>query len=173
MKKMIQKIMLKPPYLFDIRMVTQGKYDKTDFCGRWQNKNPQPCGCGLVEEGGFEPPKAKPADLQSVPFGHLGTLPYQIVKRWSWWTDSNPRPADYKSAALPAELHQQTACFLTQLCHFNRTTEICQAFRENFLEMRENARDHHAAAPGKGRNTGGTLHPMRGRDLPRRGALPH
>lgn len=24
----------------------------------------------------------------------------------SWWTDSNPRPADYKSAALPAELHQ-------------------------------------------------------------------
>ncbi len=25
---------------------------------------------------------------------------------WSWWTDSNPRPADYKSAALPAELHQ-------------------------------------------------------------------
>ena len=27
-------------------------------------------------------------------------------KNWSWWTDSNPRPADYKSAALPAELHQ-------------------------------------------------------------------
>ncbi len=26
---------------------------------------------------------------------------------WSWWTDSNPRPADYKSAALPAELHQR------------------------------------------------------------------
>ena len=25
---------------------------------------------------------------------------------WSWWTGSNPRPADYKSAALPAELHQ-------------------------------------------------------------------
>ena len=28
---------------------------------------------------------------------------------WSWWTDSNPRPADYKSAALPTELHQQMA----------------------------------------------------------------
>ena len=26
----------------------------------------------LVGEGGFEPPKAKPADLQSVPFGHSG-----------------------------------------------------------------------------------------------------
>ena len=32
----------------------------------------------LVGEGGFEPPKAKPADLQSVPFGHLGTLPYEL-----------------------------------------------------------------------------------------------
>jgi len=25
---------------------------------------------------------------------------------WSWRTESNPRPADYKSAALPAELRQ-------------------------------------------------------------------
>ena len=29
-------------------------------------------------DGGFEPPKAKPADLQSVPFGHSGNLPYSI-----------------------------------------------------------------------------------------------
>ena len=29
-----------------------------------------------------------------------------LRRRWSWWTDSNPRPADYKSAALPTELHQ-------------------------------------------------------------------
>jgi hypothetical protein len=28
---------------------------------------------------------------------------------WSWRWDSNPRPADYKSAALPTELHQQRA----------------------------------------------------------------
>ena len=27
---------------------------------------------------------------------------------WSWWTDLNPRPADYKSAALPTELYQHT-----------------------------------------------------------------
>ena len=33
----------------------------------------------MVEEGGFEPPKAKPADLQSVPFGHLGTPPYSVA----------------------------------------------------------------------------------------------
>ncbi len=35
----------------------------------------------LVEEDGFEPSKAKPADLQSVPFGHLGTPPYEVVKK--------------------------------------------------------------------------------------------
>ena len=64
----------------------------------------------LVGEGGFEPPKSLTTDLQSAPFGHSGILPYLIellVKKWSWWTDSNPRPADYKSAALPAELHQR------------------------------------------------------------------
>ena len=32
----------------------------------------------LVGEGGFEPPKALPADLQSVPFGHSGTPPYAL-----------------------------------------------------------------------------------------------
>ena len=32
----------------------------------------------VVEEGGFEPPKASPADLQSVPFGHSGTPPYSV-----------------------------------------------------------------------------------------------
>ena len=29
----------------------------------------------LVGREGFEPPKAEPADLQSAPFGHLGTCP--------------------------------------------------------------------------------------------------
>ena len=32
----------------------------------------------LVEEDGFEPSKAKPADLQSVPFGHSGIPPYEF-----------------------------------------------------------------------------------------------
>ena len=30
----------------------------------------------VVERGGFEPPKAEPADLQSAPFNHSGTSPY-------------------------------------------------------------------------------------------------
>ena len=29
----------------------------------------------VVERGGFEPPKAKPADLQSAPFDRFGTSP--------------------------------------------------------------------------------------------------
>ena len=32
----------------------------------------------LVGEGGFEPPKVQPTDLQSAPFGHSGTLPYSV-----------------------------------------------------------------------------------------------
>ena len=58
----------------------------------------------------------KPADLQSAPFGHSGIFPRRIYPNWLWrydtddflvsgiglsrWRDSNPRPADYKSAAL-------------------------------------------------------------------------
>ena len=63
----------------------------------------------LVGEGGFGPPKSLTTDLQSAPFGRSGIPPYYslFAKEWSWWTDLNPRPADYKSAALPAELHQR------------------------------------------------------------------
>ncbi len=31
----------------------------------------------------------------------------QVAPTWSWWPDSNRRPADYESAALPTEPHQQ------------------------------------------------------------------
>ena len=40
------------------------------------------------------------------PLGYSSVFSW-AERRWSWWTDSNPRPADYKSAALPAELHQR------------------------------------------------------------------
>ncbi len=36
----------------------------------------------------------------------LWPLGNSSILNWSWWTDLNPRPADYKSAALPTELHQ-------------------------------------------------------------------
>lgn len=66
----------------------------------------------MVGEGGFEPPKPK-QQIYSLP--HLTALELshirfslRLEKNWSWWTDSNPRPADYKSAALPTELHQHS-----------------------------------------------------------------
>ena len=34
----------------------------------------------MVGAGGFEPPKLKAADLQSVPIGHSGTRPYSLCK---------------------------------------------------------------------------------------------
>ena len=37
----------------------------------WHLNRPQ----HLVGAGGFEPPKSLTTDLQSAPFGHLGTLP--------------------------------------------------------------------------------------------------
>ena len=67
------------------------------------------CSAMMVEEGGFEPPKLT-QQIYSLP--PLATREHSHIpirsrhREWSWWTDSNPRPADYKSAALPAELHQ-------------------------------------------------------------------
>ena len=34
----------------------------------------------MVGGGGFEPPKAMPTDLQSVPFGHSGIHPFLLTK---------------------------------------------------------------------------------------------
>ena len=68
----------------------------------------------VVGRDGFEPSKSVTADLQSAPFGHSGTYPYEVCfpyypREWSWRWDSNPQPADYKSAALPIELRQHEA----------------------------------------------------------------
>ncbi len=60
----------------------------------------------MVDEGGFEPPKRSRNRFTVCPLWPLGN---SSIGNWSWWTDSNPRPADYKSAALPAELHQRFA----------------------------------------------------------------
>jgi hypothetical protein len=70
----------------------------------------------MVDRGGFEPPKAKPLDLQSSPVDRFGTcpdshadtfVPAGPVRRqalihnvkgtvWSWRRDLNPQPAHYK-----------------------------------------------------------------------------
>jgi hypothetical protein len=62
----------------------------------------------VVGRGGFEPPKALGRQIYSLL--HLTALqpprpfrpwPAKPADEWSWRRDLNPRPADYKSAALP------------------------------------------------------------------------
>ena len=52
-----------------------------------------------------------------------------FVRGWSWWTDSNPRPADYKSAALPTELHQRL-----MLDYYTILFSVCQVLFQTFLK---------------------------------------
>ena len=52
---------------------------------------------------------------------------------WSWWTESNHQPADYKSAALPLS---HTSVLNSQ--HYNRKIELCQYFFIIFLTFSKN-----------------------------------
>ena len=60
-------------------------------------------GCCLVGRRGFEPLKSKDSGFTVRPIWPLWKLPNAAHTK-SQRRDSNPRPADYKSAALPAEL---------------------------------------------------------------------
>jgi hypothetical protein len=51
------------------------------------------------------PPSPPPAG-QCLPLFTAAMLAAELVL-WSWRRDSNPRPSDYKSDALPTELRQQ------------------------------------------------------------------
>ncbi len=64
-----------------------------------------------MEGAGFEPAQGgSPGDLQSPAFGRSATPPFHPAPIPSWRRDSNPRPRDYKSRALPAELRQRITC---------------------------------------------------------------
>src|SRR5882672_3782039 len=73
-----------------------------------------------MERGGFEPPKAFAGRFTVCslwPLGHLSpSVPTSTSSRWP---ESNRRPADYKSAALPTELHRHVTrarALLSELC---------------------------------------------------------
>ena len=58
----------------------------------------------------------EPADFKSCQTAELGSANpkfcfFYVPRYWSWREDLNPRPADYKSAALPAELRQHWQSF--------------------------------------------------------------
>ena len=88
----------------------------------------------LVEEDGFEPSKLT-QQIYSLP--PLATRELLQMKTWSWWTDLNPRPADYKSAALPTELHQRIT-----LIYYSIQLENCQRVFINFLKFIQNQLKH-------------------------------
>ena len=82
-----------------IRIKWSGRRDSNSRPSPWQGDAlPLSHFRTLVEGDGFEPSKAQLTDLQSAPFGHSG-IPRSLL--WSWRRESNPQPADYKSAALP------------------------------------------------------------------------
>src|SRR5436305_13637544 len=49
-------------------------------------------------------------------FGAECFLTLTYVYRWSWRRELNPRPADYKSAALPTELRQPQKVHFSTSC---------------------------------------------------------
>ena len=83
----------------------------------------------LVEEDGFEPSKLT-QQIYSLP--PLATRELLHMNLWSWWTDSNPRPADYKSAALPTELHQRRVLrCLTARLNITRSLKVVKQITKN------------------------------------------
>ena len=73
--------------------------------------------------------------IYSLPPLATRELSHIQFNRWSRWTDSNPRPADYKSAALPTELHRHRCFFATVLYYHNRAgmSSLFLKFPEIFL----------------------------------------
>ena len=64
----------------------------------------------------------------------LWPLGNSSILNWSWWTDSNPRPADYKSAALPTELHQHILpCSVERSINISQIILFVKSFFEIFL----------------------------------------
>jgi hypothetical protein len=62
----------------------------------------------------------------------------KIIRKWSRWPDSNRRPADYESAALPTELHRREGCCGAESCasptEVYRPTDSLPGDETRFLE---------------------------------------
>ena len=61
----------------------------------------------------------QPARIKLLPRPHGGRELF-----WSWRLESNPQPADYKSAALPVELRQHAWRKYNGALGWNRTADI-------------------------------------------------
>ena len=58
---------------------------------------------------------------------------------WSWWTESNHQPADYKSAALPLShtsiFSWLSVAFSRRLWYYTTRKAVCQHLFEKFLKF--------------------------------------
>ena len=86
----------------------------------------------LVGRDGFEPPKVKTSRFTVCPIWPLWYLPkVDWRKSLSRWRDSNPRPADYKSAALA---NWATSAYIHQSrCKVSEKIWIYKIFLQFFL----------------------------------------
>ena len=79
----------------------------------------------FIHNRGFIPPKA---DLTKK------ALAYASAFFWSWWPDSNRRPVDYESTALPTEPYQRLTHYIVSFfvafvkCFFHFSDIIFLAF---------------------------------------------
>lgn len=71
----------------------------------------------MVERGGFEPPKASPADLQSAPFDHSGTSP-----------QSNRLPAYQPGCESSPPYHRAQPKASEKCTGFTGTVELAMGF---------------------------------------------
>ncbi len=81
----------------------------------------------MVGEGGFEPPKSLTTDLQSVPFGHSGTLPYSIVLR-CFNSGAGGRTRTPDLLITNQLLYQLSYTSVSTLVYYTTTEAVCQQF---------------------------------------------
>ena len=70
-----------------------------------ENKKPIRHRCGLVKCGGEG--WIRTTEVTDNRFTVCSLWPLGNLSVWSWWSESNQQPTDYKSVALPVELHQR------------------------------------------------------------------
>ena len=99
-----------------------GSFGQSKRPGARNGSRPLPGGGGWIRTT-----EAEKQQIYSLPpLATRELLPIWLLSgrmAWSWWTDSNPRPADYKSAALPAELHQPV---VDDAYYYTTDSGICQ-----------------------------------------------
>jgi hypothetical protein len=69
----------------------------------------------LVGRGGFEPPKASPTDLQSVPFDHSGTSPAKLGYSVFYFSFAFFLPMELAKGLEPPTSSLQVRCSTVEL----------------------------------------------------------